>query len=121
MIKVKSCSSCKEVKMVNAFYINTSRRDGRQSNCIKCQNDYFNNVYYKKNREAIIKKIRKYKKNNPEKLNLPSASKRFVYSRINQLVMGTLENYLDIEENLKTKISKDVLDGVKRIKEISIK
>tara|TARA_R100000152_G_C6753757_1_gene177515 strand:+ start:386 stop:751 length:366 start_codon:yes stop_codon:yes gene_type:complete len=121
MFNTKTCSDCKREKSIKEFYINTAKKDGRQGKCIICQNNYFNNVYYKNNKEAIIKKIRKYKKNNPEKLNLPSPSKRVVYSRISQLVMGTLENYLEIDENLKTKISKDVLAGVKRIKEIYIK
>ena len=119
--KTKTCWDCRVEKSLKEFYLNTARSDGRQSRFIRCQNNYFNDVYYKKNKDAIIKKIRKYKKNNPEKLNLPNTTKRVVYSRINQLVMGTLENYLEIEDSLKTKISKDVLSGVKRIKEISIK
>ena len=119
--KTKTCWDCRVEKSLKEFYLNTARSDGRQSRCIRCQNNYFNDVYYKKNKDAIIKKIRKYKKNNPEKLNLPNTPKRVVYRRINQLVMGTLENYLEIEDSLKTKISKDVLSGVKRIKEISIK
>ena len=92
----KICWDCKELKSLVEFYMSTARKDGRQGRCIKCQNSYFNDIYYKKNKNSIIKKIRKYKKNNPEKLNLISPIKRAVHSRIKQLVMSTLENYFEL-------------------------
>lgn len=50
---MKTCSKCGEVKPLDAFHVNSSRRDGRASICAKCRSEY-GRSYYEKNRERLL-------------------------------------------------------------------
>lgn len=83
--ETKQCIKCGEEKNLEDFYHKRSYKDGHLNTCKKCSNYYEsirrkNNIekhrasdrekmrrYYKNNREALIKKNREWRKNNPEK------------------------------------------------------
>ena len=78
---VKKCSKCGIVKLKSNFHKNNNRKDGLQSRCKFCVNEY-----YLKNIDEIILKTRDWSKNNPEKVkqnqkkcNEQNKEKRNVY------------------------------------------
>lgn len=61
----KRCSYCRNVKLINDFWKNTSRKDKHQSICIECHK-YLSKKYYKKKENKkrhaeIVKKLKKSK------------------------------------------------------------
>lgn len=60
---MKKCSKCKEMKEFSEFRVNKRAKSGRQSSCKKCAN-----IYYRKNKERLLEKQRKYREKNPEKV-----------------------------------------------------
>lgn len=49
-MKKKICSKCKQEKIISKFGKNSSKKDGLQSICKKCQSKY-QVMYYKKDRK----------------------------------------------------------------------
>ena len=48
---MKKCTKCKEVKSLNDFSNNSSKKDGKQSHCKKCRSKY-QKQWYKINAET---------------------------------------------------------------------
>ena len=72
----KRCSGCGEVKGVESFSRNRSRRDGLESRCKACKRRYYaenreaeresRRRYYEENREAVLERQRRYGEENRE-------------------------------------------------------
>ena len=80
---VKNCSKCGIVSLKSNFHKNKTKRDGLQSRCKLCVNEY-----YLKNNDKIILKTRDWNKSNPEKVkqnqkkyNEQNKEKRIIYLR----------------------------------------
>ena len=78
---VKNCSKCGIISLKSNFHKNNNRKDGLQSRCKFCVNEY-----YLKNIDKFILKTRDWSKNNPEKVkqnqkkyNEQNKEKRNVY------------------------------------------
>jgi hypothetical protein len=63
---VKKCSRCGEVKSLDGFYKDKHHKDGLNSSCKKCIDEWLK-VYYIKNRDRILIRSKKYSENNPER------------------------------------------------------
>lgn len=59
MIGTKLCHKCGEIKPLTDFYVQKSRKDGRQTECKECQNNR-HKKYYKDNTQDIKRKHAKY-------------------------------------------------------------
>ena len=60
---IKNCLKCGNISLKSNFHKNKNRKDGLQSRCKFCVNEY-----YLKNNDKIILKTRDWSKNNPEKV-----------------------------------------------------
>ena len=60
---MKLCSKCGNISLKSNFHKNKNRKDGLQSRCKFCVNEY-----YLKNNDKIILKTTDWSKNNPEKV-----------------------------------------------------
>ena len=65
-MKTKICSSCKEIKPINKFGKNKTRKNGKHYYCKKCVN-LKSSEWEKRNPEKVKKMDRNYRKNNPIK------------------------------------------------------
>ena len=68
-MKTKQCSHCHIKKLLNCFYKNSCRKDGYDNLCKECKKQYLSN-YYLNNRHKILKRQKKYQKNNKKKITL---------------------------------------------------
>ena len=82
LLKVKTCSKCKQIKNVGAFYRESASKDGRRSECKDCKKKrdlvcYSRDIekikknkaqYYKLNAEKIKAYKKQYRKANPQKV-----------------------------------------------------
>lgn len=57
----KSCSKCGEIKSVNGFTKQSSKRDGLRAECKSCQREY-----YLANRETVLARSKAYREAHPE-------------------------------------------------------
>jgi len=60
-MKTKQCSKCKEVKPVEGFGNNKTKKDGLRGQCKACEKQYRT-----KNRDAIAKRAKQYRQDNKE-------------------------------------------------------
>lgn len=69
-MELKKCSKCGEVKEIEEFHKNTTRKNGKSSYCKKCFNRIISESYHKNqcNREKAIEKAKRWHANNPEKV-----------------------------------------------------
>jgi|688.fasta_scaffold434599_1 hypothetical protein len=67
MVELKICSKCKETKFVLDFYKDKTRKDGYRSRCKICCN-IESSDYQKLNPHITIKKSKKFRENNPNKI-----------------------------------------------------
>ena len=116
---VKKCLKCGIISLKSNFQKNKNRKDGLQSHCKFCVNEY-----YLKNNEKIILKTRDWSKNNPEKLkqnqkkyNEQNKEKRSIYLKnrretdINFRLIGNTRNriYKSLKGMTKQSTTKEVL------------
>lgn len=82
MNNFKQCITCKNNKLLDNFHKNTKSKDGRQSKCKKCANEYaikyrklpgqkekrkeYDITYYEDNKETILKRKNKHYEENKE-------------------------------------------------------
>ena len=66
---VRKCRVCKNILLKSNFHKNTKSKDGLQSQCKFCVNDY-NKNYNNKNRDSKLERCKKYKVLNREKANV---------------------------------------------------
>jgi hypothetical protein len=66
-MKTKGCTKCKVRKSINQFKKTRVSKDGLYPQCKKCTSEY-HKQYYQKNRQKILKKVKKYTINNREKV-----------------------------------------------------
>ena len=59
MDKTKKCNKCKCVKNLDNFYRNKSRKDGHDTWCKECSNEY-SKKYYNKNSDKIKRRIKQW-------------------------------------------------------------
>ena len=64
---VKKCRSCAIISLKSNFHKNRKSRDGLQSQCKFCVNDY-NKNYYIKNRDSELERRKKYNSQNRGKI-----------------------------------------------------
>lgn len=57
MVEVKKCSRCKKIKLLNEFYNSSGGRDGKNSICRQCMNEY-NKKRYQEDPEFRKRKIK---------------------------------------------------------------
>ena len=116
---VKKCLKCGIISLKSNFHKNKNRKDGLQSHCKFCVNEY-----YLKNDEKIILKTRDWSKNNPEKVkqnqkkyNEQIKEKRNIYLKnrretdINFRLIGNTRNriYKSLKGMTKQSTTKEVL------------
>lgn len=68
-MKTKICRTCKKRKKITFFHIKTSNKDGRNTQCKFCKNQYSKN-FHNANKLLINKTKREYYKNNKEKITI---------------------------------------------------
>ncbi len=61
-MKIKTCSKCKDPKLISAFTIDKSRKDGHKGICKKCDNER-HKLYYKSHRKECLARSYKDKRN----------------------------------------------------------
>lgn len=59
-MNTKYCSTCNQIKNVDCFSINLTKKDGLCSKCKICQNNYAK-THYQKNKERYLNNIKKHK------------------------------------------------------------
>jgi len=64
-MKTKTCSKCGNEKSINEFYKDKSKKDNLTSRCKECISEYYPNNF-----EIIKQRIKKWIKNNPEKVKI---------------------------------------------------
>ena len=64
---MKTCTKCGVTKELSEFSKNALAKDGLQSRCKQCQNQY-GRKWHEANKEKVKEKNRKYYKENPEKM-----------------------------------------------------
>jgi len=62
----KKCSRCNKLKNIDNFYKSKSIKDGFRSRCKKCDIEVAI-VSSKNNRDKVNKRVKEYRKNNPDK------------------------------------------------------
>ena len=62
-ISMKTCTKCNQVKPLEMFSKDKTKKDGRISTCKICHKEY-----YKTNKAVIIETVRKYQNNNSDKI-----------------------------------------------------
>lgn len=60
---MKNCTSCGEQKPLEDFHIDRAKKCGRKSKCISC----YKSIYYKENRERILKRVAEHTSKNKER------------------------------------------------------
>ena len=65
---VKKCCVCKNISLKSNFNKNTKSKDGLQSQCRYCANDY-NKNYYNKNHDSELERCKMYNFQNRGKIN----------------------------------------------------
>ena len=65
---VKKCRVCKNISLKSNFYKNTKSKDGLQSQCKFCVNDY-NKNYYVDNKDRLLNKQKLYVKQNRNQIS----------------------------------------------------
>lgn len=73
-VKVKQCTQCKEIKSFNKFGNRKRFKDGKQIQCLDCNNLYYKK-YYKKNKDTLTLKQANYRLKEKEK-NKPVVSNK---------------------------------------------
>ena len=63
----KLCSKCKEIKLLEDFHIDRTRRDGRLPYCKACQNDLCRD-YYHRNKGRSLDYNKKWREEHPERV-----------------------------------------------------
>lgn len=63
VIEMKKCTNCGEVKPLEEFYKDKSKKDGRERRCKVCKKRY-----YEANREKISEQKKQYREDNREKI-----------------------------------------------------
>lgn len=79
IITHKKCCKCKEIKTINLFHKDKSKKDGLRYTCIECRRIYNQEdkkmvseqkkEYYKENRKIIIEYAKTYRQKNKDRLN----------------------------------------------------
>lgn len=64
---MKKCSDCRESKPLDEFYKDKSLRDGFRSRCKECSRAH-GKAYYKKNKDRIHAKDKRYREENPDRV-----------------------------------------------------
>ena len=67
IVKTKICSKCKLIKNISEFVKHPKTKDGLQCRCNECRK-IEKKEYYKKNKESINDKSKKYREDNAQKL-----------------------------------------------------
>lgn len=63
----KKCSTCKEVKPLDSFHRNPSKKDGKANQCKECRRAY-DSKYREKNKDTLTEKNRLYQENNKDRI-----------------------------------------------------
>jgi len=142
MTKEKKCTKCDEVKGLDGFHKDNSRRDGLSFSCKTCELDRkkkyrqenkgpiaergkiyrqenkgpiaaYNNKYRQENREAESARTLKWQKENPSKARANNSKRR---ARKNNATPPWLTQEQDLEIKLIYKTARELeeMDGVKR-------
>ncbi len=100
-METKKCCKCKEIKPLNEFHKNITRKDGHNPNCKICNREYikqyrdnhrkeikeYNKQYYDNHREEINEYAKQYRKDNREKIN-EWCKNRYKYNKKNNLCIN---------------------------------
>ena len=76
---VRKCRVCKNISIKSSFYKNTKFKDGLQSQCKFCVNNY-NKNYYVENKYRLLNKQKFYNKQNRNQIS--SRMNEYVKNRI---------------------------------------
>lgn len=62
---MKVCGTCEELKSIDLYHIDRTKKDGRASMCKACKSSYFRK-YYAANKDSICERASAYQKSNPD-------------------------------------------------------
>ena len=123
MTKEKKCTKCDEVKGLDGFHKDNSRRDGLSNKCKSCEKEYHQenkgpiadrkNKYRQEKKEYIKEYARNWRGENLDKVNANTAKRR---ARKNNATPPWLTQEQDLEIKLIYNRAKELedMDGVKR-------
>lgn len=102
-MKARRCYKCRNIKAINEFVKNKSKKYGYDYQCRECRRardkknkakrNQWNKEWYKKNRNRILKHAKEYRMNHPEKLENIVARNKVYYKRNRQKVLAQKKKY----------------------------
>lgn len=128
-IKIKQCSSCKSIKNIDQFYVNTTRIDGYRNQCIDCGSSYQKNnkdnikiiqkQWYQKNKEKVSLQRKEYRKNNIDKINTYKENNKVSFQEYNKNYWKENKEELNIKQKIYYEQNKEQLNSSRRIENLS--
>ena len=97
-MKSKDCFKCGKEKLVSDFYKDITKKDGLSSYCAECSRKA-KKVYYEQNKERLLKKQRKDRKQNPkkykeyDKIHYKKYKKQYIERSLKKNYGLTLDDY----------------------------
>ena len=97
MSETKKCSKCLEIKSLNEFNKNKSKKFGVASVCKICHSNY-RKEHYIKNKTKVIEQVNEYRVKNPDKVTkytMNAFSKKLV-EQYQLIVQNVIISYIKI-------------------------